>query len=88
MRDRLIFWICLVSTLSLLIAGFFVPPQGIIDASVLTAGAILFAFAALSKVDKLLAKGYDARIHHGDTSVVFSNGDQSPAPLLHEEEYR
>ena len=36
------FWICLIVSIGLIVAGFCVPPMGIIDGSVLTAVGILF----------------------------------------------
>ena len=45
--DKHIFFICLVISIVLFIGGFFCPPMGQIDGSVLTAGGILFGFAAL-----------------------------------------
>lgn len=73
--SRAVFYVCLSITVVLLVAGFIVPPPAVIDGSVLKAGALLFAFAALSKVDKIVEKGYDAKINVGKTSLEVNNPD-------------
>ena len=58
------------TSIGLFIASFCVPPQGIIDPSVLAAAGILFAFAALRVVFKAVDKGIPASVSHGDTTVT------------------
>ena len=55
-------WIYSAFTVALLIGGFFAPPLGIIDNSVLTACGILFGFAALDKMPELIKKGQSAEV--------------------------
>lgn len=57
----------------LLVASWFVPPTGAIDGSVLKAVGELFAFAALGTLIKAIDKGLDAKVTHGDTSVMVGN---------------
>jgi hypothetical protein len=73
--DKYIFFICLAVSILLFIAGFLCPPMGIIDGSVLTAGGILFGFAALAVAGQNLALGKDVTIKKGDTEVIV--GDTS-----------
>lgn len=40
-------WICLGVSAILFVAGFLVPPMGVVDGSVLKAGGILLGFASL-----------------------------------------
>lgn len=54
---------------SLLIGGFFCPPMGSIDGSVLAGAGILFAWGALWVADYNLEHGADATIKHGDTEI-------------------
>ena len=44
------FAICLFTSIALIVGGFFVPPMGVIDGSVLTAVGILFAFGTLAMI--------------------------------------
>ena len=54
--DKYIFLVCLGISVALFIGGFFCPPKGVIDGSVLTAGGILLAFATLGVAGQNLAK--------------------------------
>lgn len=71
--DKYIFMVCLVISIGLFIGGFFVPPLGIIDGSVLTAAGILFGFAALAVAGQNLANGKDVIFRNGDTEVVIED---------------
>ena len=51
------FWVCLFFSIGLVIAGFFTPPMGDIDGSVLTAVGELFGFATLYVVYHAIEKG-------------------------------
>ena len=42
-----VFWIAFIVSIGLIVGGFFVPPVGVIDGSVLTATGILSAFVEL-----------------------------------------
>lgn len=76
LRDDIIaFFVCLVASIGLAVGGFFAPPMGVIDGSVITAIGLLIGFAALSKVDKIVEKGYGAKINVGKTSLEVSNPD-------------
>lgn len=67
--DKYIFVTCLVISIALFVGGFFCPPMGVIDGSVLTAGGILMGFAALGVAGQNLANGKEVVFHHGDTEV-------------------
>lgn len=71
--DKYIFMVCLIISISLFVGGFFVPPLGVIDGSVLTAGGILFGFAALAVAGQNLANGKDVTFRKGDTEVVIED---------------
>ena len=51
--DKYIFLVCLGISVALFIGGFFCPPKGVIDGSVLTAGGILLAFATLGVAEHI-----------------------------------
>ena len=63
------FWICLIVSIGLIVAGFCVPPMGIIDGSVLTAVGILFGFASLAKVPVIIEVAGYVRITKGDLNL-------------------
>lgn len=70
---RIIFVICLLISAGLMIGGFCVPPQGVIDGSVLKACGILFLFASLAVAARAIELGYDLKVAKGDTSVELNN---------------
>lgn len=63
------FKILSVCAILLLVAGFVVPPLGVISPSVLTGVGEIFAFAALWTVIKAIDKGKVASISHGQTTI-------------------
>lgn len=75
--DKLIFYVCLAISIALFIGGFFCPPMGQIDGSVLTAGGILFGFAALAVVGQNLANGKDVIFKKGDVEVTVGDETES-----------
>lgn len=75
--DKHIFFICMVISIALFIGGFFCPPMGQIDGSVLTAGGILFGFAALGVVGQNIANGKDVVFKKGDVEVTVGDETES-----------
>lgn len=71
------FWICLVVSITLTVAGFIVPPTGEIDGSVLTAVGELFGFATLWCVYHAIDKGIDAKMIIGKASIEINNPDDN-----------
>lgn len=67
------FWLSLVIAIGLIIGGFFVPPMGEINGSVLTAVGELFLWPALAFGAKSLSEGHRAKIQHGETSIQIGN---------------
>lgn len=74
--DKYIFYVCLAFALALFVGGFFCPPMGVIDGSVLKAGGILLGFAALGVAGQNLANGHDITFKHGDTEVTIGDDEQ------------
>lgn len=72
---KAVFLVAFVTSLSLFIAGFLVPPMGEIDGSVLKAAGILLGFATLAMVPTVLESGRKATLRHGDTELTI--GDKS-----------
>ena len=67
------FWLFGIIALALGIIGFFMPPKGAIDGSVLIFGGLMFAFATLFMVDRAIEKGLDAKVKHGETEVTIGD---------------
>ena len=63
------FWICLIVSIGLIVAGFCVPPMGIIDGSVLTAVGILFGFASLAQIPVIIEVAGYVRMTKGDMII-------------------
>ena len=60
----------------LIVTSFFIPPQGVVDSSVLASVGEIFAFAALFAIWEAVDKGIDAKIVHGNTTIsIDGNGD-------------
>lgn len=70
---RIAFLICLAVSIALIVGGFFVPPMGVIDGSVLKAVGELFAFAALAVGAHAIRLGYDLKVSKGDTAIEINN---------------
>jgi hypothetical protein len=71
---QFVFAICLFVSISLCVAGFILPPQGVIDGSVLTAVGELLGFATIAQLP-LLLKQHNVEITHGDTKVSVGKSD-------------
>lgn len=69
--------ICLTTAaVSLLVGGFFCPPMGVIDGSVLQATGILLAFAALwVAAHAINERGAHATFEKGDTRIEVDTTD-------------
>ena len=71
------FWVFGITSIILIVASFIVPPTGVIHPSVLTATGELFAFASLGAVYKAIDNGVDAKIEHGNTSIILNNDNDN-----------
>lgn len=75
--DKHIFYICLGIAILLFIGGFFCPPKGVIDGSVLTASGILLAFAALGVAGQNLANGKEVTFKKDDINLTIGDEDET-----------
>ena len=65
-------WISFAVMIFLMVFGFFSPPEGIIDNSILLAASELLGFAVLFKLPNMIKSIRDGRalhIHHNNTDV-------------------
>lgn len=70
------FYLLLFISLSLIIGGFFCPPMGVIDGSVITAVGLLLMFAVAAQIPTILQyakEGRSIRLSKGDFSAEVSN---------------
>jgi len=70
--SRFTFVICFFVSVGLIIGGFFVPPVGVIDGSVLTAVGELLLFPTLLYAYRALELGYKVKFQKGETCVEVS----------------
>lgn len=73
---KVVFWICLVTSIGLLVGSFFCPPMGVIDGSVLKAVGELFGFATLGMVPTIV-KGRSVELTHGNTKLSLGDDDDN-----------
>lgn len=57
----------------LIIGGFFVPPIGVIDGSVLTAVGLLLMFSVIEKLPQAIKEGRSIKLQKGDSSVEITS---------------
>lgn len=76
MKSSVLFAITTLFAIVLFVGGFFVPPMGVIDGSVLKAGGILLGFGSVAQVPELARHGTDVTIQHGQTSLSVNNPDK------------
>ena len=74
--SRLTFAICFLVSVGLIIGGFFVPPMGVIDGSVLTAVGELLLFPPLLYGFRAVELGMRVKFQKGETSVSIDKGGE------------
>lgn len=67
--NRKVFYICLITSIALMAGGFFCPPLGVIDGSVLTGVGCLLGFATLNVVIMGINNGTDVHVEKGDLHI-------------------
>lgn len=70
-----IYRITLVVSILLIVGGFFCPPMGSIDGSVLTAVGLLILFSLIEKLPEAITAGRSVKIQRGDTSLEVTGKD-------------
>ena len=72
---RIVTVICFVISVLLIIAGFLLPPMGVIDGSVLTAVGELLLFPVIIYGFRAIELGLEVKIQKGDTTVEIHKDD-------------
>lgn len=69
------FYITLAVSIGLIVGGFFVPPLGVIDGSVITSVGLLLMFAVVAQIPDILKavrEGKSIKLQKGDFSAEVS----------------
>ena len=77
LADKYIFIVCLSISILLFVGGFFCPPMGVIDGSVLKASGILLGFATLAVGAQAIHNGKNISFTKGDMEVEVGEDDDS-----------
>lgn len=60
----------------LIVCSLFIPPQGIIDSSVLIAVGELTAMGGMVKMFDSIDRGQSAKFQHGNTTITIGDSDE------------
>ena len=72
------FYITLVVSIGLIIGGFFVPPLGVIDGSVITSVGLLLMFALVAQIPDILQavkEGKSIKLSKGDFTAEVTSSE-------------
>lgn len=72
------FYITLVVSIGLIVGGFFVPPVGVIDGSVITSVGLFLMFAVVAQIPDILQavkEGKSIKLSKGDFSAEVSSSE-------------
>lgn len=75
LMSRITFAVCFFVSVGLIIGGFFVPPMGVIDGSVLTAIGELLMFPTLLYGFRAVELGLTIKFSKGDATIEISKDD-------------
>ena len=76
-KRNILFLFCTISAIGLMVGGFFCPPMGVIDGSVLSAAGIIFAFASLAQLPTILNAGNSATIKTPNSEIEIRSNDDN-----------
>jgi hypothetical protein len=78
MKREIAFCLCLIVSIGLFVGGFFVPPKGVIDGSILQATGILFGFATLAQIPVIISAAKSIKVQHGHTTIEATSKHKQP----------
>ena len=79
------FWVFSIISVCLMIAGFILPPLGVIDNSVLIGSGEINGLVALGAVIKAVDKGVNTSLKHNGTEVVIQHPGDDDIIIKEEE---
>lgn len=74
--SRITFCVCFFVSVGLFVGGFFVPPMGVIDGSILKAVGELFLYPALLYLYRAIEMGIKVKFQKGDASIELHKGKE------------
>lgn len=83
--DNIWFKILSLSSIILIFISFFMPPEGVIDSSVISATGELLAWGALYSVIKAIERGKSVSFKHGNSELEIRKAKEKE--LLEKDEY-
>ena len=75
-NKNVVFYITLGVTIILLIAGFILPPMGIIDSSVIQAAGILCRFSVVGQLPSIIESAKSVKLQAGHSSIEVVGHDK------------
>lgn len=72
-----VFYTSFILSIALIIGGFFCPPIGQIDGSVLTAVGLLIMFATVEKIPEAIKAGRSFKVSKGDLELEVNAKEQN-----------
>ena len=78
--ENIPFWVFAIISAGIGIASLCIPPEGVIDKSVLSFIAWMFAFDSLWVFMCAFKEGMDARLSHGDTKIEIGKLNDAQQP--------
>ena len=82
--SRMTFCVCFFVSVGLIVGGFFVPPMGVIDGSVLTAIGELLLFPTLLYAFRAIELGLRVKFQKGETSIEISKRKEDEDATAHQ----
>lgn len=70
MKKNIFFWITLTVSIILIVTGFFVPPMGIIDGSVITAVGELLGFGTIGMIPDIIKSAKTAKVTTSNGTTI------------------
>ena len=64
-----VFYVTFILSVLLIVGGFFCPPIGVIDGSVLTTVGLLLLFAVIEKLPQAIREGRSIKFQKGDLEL-------------------
>lgn len=72
-KTNWVFIVTLVTSIALAVAGFIVPPTGIVDGSVITVIGLLEFYAVIAQIPHLMQRGSNITISKGNARIDVNN---------------
>lgn len=77
MKQTTSFWITLLVSIGLIVGGFFCPPMGEIDGSVLSATGLLLAFAVIAQIPVMIESASHIHMEKGDITIDIHSDEEA-----------